>query len=103
MNLIAEQTRSTGDRSGSVAGKVNVGCAADTHCHVAVPVAFDHPGAGSTRWGPVGLELGVKYRVLDSADTGWSAAIYPTVDLPTGDASRGLGADRALWLLLLWV
>ena len=49
------------------------------------------------------VELGVKYRLLDRPDDGWSAAVYPTLDLPTGDTGRGLGNGRAQLLLPLWV
>ena len=59
--------------------------------------------AGGSNVGLGDLELGVKYRFLDQPDGGWSAAVYPTLDLPTGDASRGLGNGRAQLLLPLWV
>jgi hypothetical protein len=48
-------------------------------------------------------ELGVKYRFLDEHESGWPAAVYPTVYLATGDASRGLGNGRTQLLLPLWV
>ena len=103
IDLIAQQTRGAGGRGGSTSGEVNLGCAAETQCHVAVPVAFDHPAGGSPRAGLGDIELGVKYRFLDRPGDGWSAAVYPTLDLPTGDANRGLGNGRAQLLLPLWV
>ena len=48
INLIGQQTRAAVGRAGSVSGEVNLGCAAETQCHVAVPVTFDDP-AGGTR------------------------------------------------------
>jgi len=103
INLIAQQSRASTGRAGSVSGEVNVGCADETQCHVAVPVAFDHPADGSSQAGLGDVELGVKYRFLDRPDDGWSAAVYPTLDLPTGDTGRGLGNGRAQLLLPLWV
>ena len=103
INLITQQTRAAGGRGGSVAGEVNLGCAAEMQCHVAVPVAFDHAAGGSSQAGPGDIEFGVKYRFLDRPDDGWSAAVYPTLDLPTGDSGRGLGNGRAQLLLPLWV
>lgn len=103
VNLIAQQTRAAGGRGGSASGEFNLGCAAETQCHVAVPIAFDHPAGEAPRAGPGDVELGVKYRFLDSPGDGWSAAVYPTLDLPTGDAARGLGNGRAQLLLPLWV
>ncbi|MEO8936654.1 MAG: transporter [Burkholderiaceae bacterium] len=103
INLIDQQTRAAARRAASVSGEVNVGCATATQCHVAVPIAFDHPAGGPSRAGLGDVEFGVKYRFLDRPDDGWSAAVYPTVYLPTGNASRGLGNGRAQILLPLWV
>jgi hypothetical protein len=103
INLIAQQTRVAGGRGGSVSGELNLGCAAETQCHVAVPIAFDRPAGGASRTGPGDIELGLKYRFLDRPDDGWSAAVYPTLTLPTGAADRGLGNGRAQLLLPLWV
>ncbi len=103
INVIAQQTRATGARAGSGSGEVNLGCAAETQCHVAVPIAFDRPANGSSQAGLGDIELGVKYRFVDRPDDGWSAAVYPTLDLPTGNADRGLGNGRAQLLLPLWV
>lgn len=88
---------------GTVSGEVNVGSAAETQCHFAAPAAFDYPAGGTSRAGLGDVELGVKYRFLDRHEVGWSAAVYPTLVLPTGDASRGLGNGRAQCLLPLWV
>ena len=103
INAIAQQTRAAGGRAGSASGEVNLGCAAETQCHVAVPIAFDRPANGSSQAGLGDIELGVKYRFVDRPDDGWSAAVYPTLDLPTGNADRGLGNGRAQLLLPLWV
>lgn len=103
VNLIAQQTRAAGERGGSASGEINLGCAAETQCHVAVPIADEHAAGGPSRRGLGDVELGVKYRFLDRPDDGWSAAVYPTLYLPTGDAGRGLGNGRAQLLLPLWV
>ena len=103
VNLIAQGSRTSGGRGGSVAAELNLGCARETQCHVALPVATERPTGGPSRTGLGDVELGAKFRCLDLPDAGWSAAVYPTVFLPTGDASRGLGNGRAQWLLPLWV
>ncbi len=103
INLIGQQARAASGRDGSVSSEVNLGCAAETQCHVAVAIAFDHPVGGTSQVGLGDIEFGVKYRFLDRPDDGWSAAVYPTLDLPTGDAARGLGDGRARLLLPLWV
>lgn len=102
-NLTYQAVHTVSDRAGSFSGEVNYGCAPELQCHVALPVAFDHPAGGPGQTGIGDAELGLKYRFLDQPDDGWSAAVYPTVDLPTGDAGRGLGNGRAELLLPLWV
>lgn len=84
INAIAQQTRADTDRAGSVSGGVNVGCAAETQCHVVVPAAFNYPVGGSPSAGLGDVEIGVKYRFLYRLDDGWSAAVHPTLALPTG-------------------
>lgn len=103
INAIAQQTHVVTGRAGSASGELNVGCAAETQCHVAVPVAFNHPDVGPSRAGVGDAEFGVKYRFLNMPDDGWSAAVYPTLVLPTGDANRGLSNGRAQLSLPLWV
>ena len=103
INLIGQQSRAAVRRAAAVSGEVNIGCAAETQCHVAVPVVLDHPAGGPSQAGLGDVELGVKYRFLDRSDDGWSAAVYPTFVLPTGDASRGLGNGHVQLLLPLWV
>jgi hypothetical protein len=103
INAIYQATRTSDGRSGTLGGELNYGCARETQCHVALPVAFDHPSDSSLQTGLGDVEAGVKYRFFDQDDPGWSAAVYPTVTLPTGDASRSLGNGRAQLLLPLWV
>lgn len=103
LNLIGQQTRGAAGLAGNVTAEVNVGCAAETQCHFAAPAAFDRPAGGPARAGLGDVELGVKYRFLDRHDAGWSAAIYPTLVLPTGEASRSLGNGRSQILFPLWI
>jgi hypothetical protein len=103
INLISQQTRAASGRAGSLLGEGNVGCAAETQCHIAVPVAFDYPVGRSSSTGLGDAEFGVKYRFINRPTDGWSAAVYPTLVLPTGGAARGLGNGRAQLLLPLWV
>ena len=99
----ASNTRTAGGRGATLAGELNLGCADQTQCHVAVQLAHDSPNGQPSQTGPGDIELGAKLRFLDRPDDGWSAATYPTATLPTGDARRGLGNGRAQLLLPLWV
>ena len=103
INLIAQATRTGAGRGGSFQAELNLGCAHETQCHVAVPVATERPIGGPSRTGLGDAEIGAKLRFLDRPDDGWSAAVYPTLFVPTGDVHRGLGNGRAQLLLPLWV
>lgn len=103
VNVAVQATRSAAGQVGTMGAEANYGCAADTQCHIALPGAFAGDLGPGMRTGIGDAELGVKYRFLNSADTGMMAAVYPTLILPTGDASRGLGNGRPQLLLPLWV
>jgi len=95
-----------GDTSGTLPGlEVNYGAAPDLQLHLIAPVAFDKPSGTATRWGAGDTELGVKYRFVAEDDKGWrpQIGIFPLLELPTGDADRGLGTGRAHVFLPVWV
>ncbi len=56
-------------------------------------------------WGAGDVELGVKYRFIEQDKEGAapSAAFYPLIETPTGDAARGLGGGRARIFLPVWL
>ena len=103
INAIYQAVRTSDGRVGVLSGEVNQGCAHEIQCHVAVPMAMDRPDGGPLRTGLGDVEFGAKFRFLHDDSSVWSAAIYPTVSLPTGDESRGLGNGRAQLLLPVWV
>jgi len=90
-----------GDVDGAAGFDLNYGGARGLQLTATVPIAFARtPGAG-WRAGSGDLELAAKYRFLNDEQSGWQAAIFPRVILPT--ATHGLGGTRARFLLPLWV
>jgi DNA-binding beta-propeller fold protein YncE len=51
------------------------------------------------------LELGVKYRFLSPTEEDWSpqAAIYPLLEVPTGNAQLGLGTGHTQLFVPIWL
>lgn len=95
-----------GDTSGTLPGlEVNYGAVPNVQLHMIVPLAFDQSAGGGWQEGYGDTELGVKYRFLQEDTQGWlpMAAIFPAVDLPTGDAERGLGTGHTHAFLPLWL
>lgn len=103
VNVATQATRSGSGQVGTLGAEANYGCAAETQCHIALPGAFAGSLGPRMRAGIGDAELGVKYRFLNHEESGTMAAIYPTLFLPTGNASRGLGNGRAQLLLPLWL
>jgi len=97
----SQATRAAHDTAGILPGvEVNYGVAPDLQLHAVAPLAFDRPPGGGTTFGPGDTELGVKYRFLDD---NIEAAVFPLVEVPTGDADRGLGSGHTDVFLPLWL
>ena len=100
---------SSGDLSSdgyNIAGpamELNYGVLPDTQLHLIVPMTTVAPDEGPTVAGLGDLEFGVKYRFLHETNWWPEAGIFPMIEIPTGDASRGLGNGRAWFRLPLWL
>jgi hypothetical protein len=87
--------------------EVNYGFAPDFQAHVVVPFQASIPSGGATAYGAGDSELGIKYRFLQETDSLPMAGIFPMLEVPTGQADRGLGNGKAwakfpLWLQKSW-
>ena len=99
-------TQAAGDTAGILSGiDANYGAAPDLQLHATFPAPFDKPDQGSMAIGYGDTEFGFKYRFLAEDEAGWrpQAAIYPAINLPTGDAARNLGAGRTRVFLPVWL
>jgi hypothetical protein len=72
--------------------------------HAMVPYAYDRLTGGSTNFGVGDIETGVRYRFIDDDPDGWTpaVAVYPLIDLPTGDKNKNLGTGETHAFLPLW-
>jgi hypothetical protein len=99
-------THVSGDTSGVLPGfEFNYGLIPDGQFHVVAPVAFDSPSGGPTEFGYGDTELGFKYRFIHEDEKGWrpQVAMFPLLELPTGNEHRGLGAGHISAFLPIWV
>lgn len=81
---------------------VNVGVLPGVHAHVLTQLAVD-VGPGGAHFGVGDSELGAKIRVLRADGDTFQVSTYPTLTLPTGRASAGLGSGGYTVLLPLWL
>ncbi|MGA2540796.1 MAG: transporter [Verrucomicrobiota bacterium] len=98
-----------GDHAGSQfiveapAVEINYGALPDTQLHLIVPMTTVGGGSVPTVSGLGDMEFGIKYRFVHETN-GWpQIGIFPFIELPTGDASRGLGNGRTWFQLPVWI
>jgi hypothetical protein len=83
--------------------EVNYGALPELQLHVIVPAALAIASGQSARYGLGDVELGAKYRFVDEGVRRPQLGTFPLVLLPTGAASRGLGAGKTQVFVPLWV
>jgi hypothetical protein len=85
--------------------EVNYGAAPNLQLHLIANVAYDLPEGGPGEFGLSDTELGAKYRFINPGKDDWypEVGVFPLVELPTGDAKRGLGAGYVQAFLPVWV
>lgn len=86
---------------GSAGFDLNYGAAKGLQLTATVPLAFRHSRERDWRAGTGDLEFGAKYRFVNDNQSGWQAAVFPRVVLPT--SAKDLGGNRVRFLLPLWV
>lgn len=99
-------THVAGDTAGlGPAIEINYGAAPNLQLHVIAPIAFDQPQGSGTKFGYGDTELGMKYRFVQEDENGWRPMVgmFPLVEVPTGNASRGLGAGHAQEYIPIWL
>ena len=83
--------------------ELNYGVLPETQLHLVVPMTTLGGNGIPTHSGLGDMEFGIKYRFLNETN-GWpQIGIFPMVELPTGDADRGLGNGRAWFRLPMWL
>lgn len=81
----------------------NIGAAPELQIHLVVPLAYFSPPGGASAYGLGDSEVGIKYRFLDETSDRPQVGIFPMVELPTGNAARGLGNGQGWYRLPVWV
>lgn len=81
----------------------NYGILSDTQFHIVLPYAYDQPQNAPSRIGLGDMEIGVKYRFLRETDSRPQIGIFPLIQVPTGNADKGLGSGHTQVYLPIWV
>jgi Putative MetA-pathway of phenol degradation len=83
--------------------EVNYGALPDLQLHLLTSVTFSAPSGASRQSGYGDTELGAKYRLVGEAEGIPQVAVFPAVELPTGDSARGLGSGHTQVFLPVWL
>lgn len=81
----------------------NYGALPNLQLHLQPSLALNGPSSGATEVGYGDTEVGVKYRFIQQTKWLPDVACYPLLELPTGNASRGLGAGHPQVYLPIWM
>jgi hypothetical protein len=83
--------------------EVNYGALPGLQLHAIVPFVLSWNQGEPLGYGLGDVELGAKLRFVDEGSERPQVGVFPLVTLPTGSASRGLGAGRVQALLPVWL
>jgi hypothetical protein len=83
--------------------EVNAGPTENLQLHAIVPLAYAQVPGGPVLGGLGDVELGAKYRFVQESDVVPQIGTFPLVEIPTGNADRGLGEGALQTFLPLWL
>jgi len=81
----------------------NVGALPNLQVHLILPLGFTIPKGEPSAYGLGDMEFGLKYRFIQETDYRPMVGVFPQLEIPTGDANRGLGNGRAWGKFPLWL
>ena len=84
--------------------EINYGLVPDVQVHAICRFSFFSPVTpGKTAYGPGDIELGVKYRCMEEGALRPQIGVFPLIQAPTADSSRGLGLGIVQFFLPIWL
>jgi len=82
---------------------MNWGAAPNLQLHLVVPLVTNVATGEPAQHGIGDIELGAKYRFLKETDRRPEIGLFPFVELPSGDAARGLGVGATWDRVPIWL
>jgi len=83
--------------------EVNYGIVPNVQIHLIAPLVYVKPEGSGSQYGYGDTELGIKYRFIQETDYIPQVAIFPIVELPTGNSNEGLGNGKTQYFLPVWL
>ncbi len=92
-----------GDFAQAPAIEVNYGLFPEAQIHLIAPVTLNRDSDDPVHYGYGDTELGFKYRFFQETEFLPQVGTFPLVELPTGDADRGLGSGYTQVFVPIWL
>jgi len=83
--------------------EINEGVIPNLQLHVIAPFSYVRSGQFGNQYGYGDTEFGVKYRFVQETANQPMVGIYPLVEIPTGNAQKGLGNGQPQIYLPVWI
>jgi hypothetical protein len=83
--------------------EMNYGAAPHLQLHFVLPFVNNYAPDGTITHGFGDTELGAKIKLVDETKVFPETGIFPFVELPSGDASKGLGVGKTWYRVPLWL
>lgn len=101
---IASQHTETADGWSGTAPhfELNYGPVTNVQLHLIAPLAYSLPNEGAAHYGYGDTELGVKFRFMQETEKIPQVGVFPLLEVPTGDESKGLGSGQWGAFLPVW-
>lgn len=82
--------------------EANYGLLPNMQIHLIAPLELVSSRGQASHYGYGDTELGIKYRFVKESDSVPMVGIFPLVEVPTGDESKGLGSGEVQVFLPVW-
>ncbi len=83
--------------------EINYGIRPNIQLHLLMPMEYAKPQGEASSYGYGDTELGLKYRFLNDEHSKFMAGLFPLLEIPTGDESKGLGNGDPQVFIPLWL
>lgn len=100
---LSDSTPAAGTSLTGPSFEMNWGAAPNLQLHLVVPFVNNLAPDQPATHGVGDIELGAKYKLFDETAHLPEIGIFPFVELPAGDASRGLGVGSTWYRVPLWL
>ena len=83
--------------------EVNYGLIPNMQLHLIAPMSYSAPFHAGAAYGYGDTELGIKYRFFEEKGYFPDVGVFPLLEVPTGDADRGLGGGHVQAFFPIWL